>query len=517
MEFGPGKAYTRWVNRVLQAIRGRPVLVGMLALGLAWRLFLAWRFYGWEEDDYGNLARSFAVAHGGLSELAVSHLPLYYLVNAGLIRIFGHAEVVCVGTSMVCGLIAMGLAMDLARRVAGARAELLTGLVLLIQGEFALYAATSLREPMYTALGLAGVWLLVRGRTVWAGVFMACTMLVRADAMLTFWAGYLLLTVPRKRATIKPFLAGAACLIAVLVGWSVWSKPETGSWLFFAPQLYANLDFGGLEEGLSWSVFLRQGVEVCVGLVTHVLPRKVGWPLLLAALWAVTLVARRRLWDRAAVAVALFFALHMGFWLGTGLCFQHGIEHNLYWKWLYVSVPFLTLTAVFGLDDLVERLDDRRAGLGKILLAAALAWFVVCAALETRFQIRRADDLYYPQVELARWIEAEIPPGEALIVDNVPRSYLNRRHHGYVLLSWFDIEDEIKPGSRFQFDALLGKEEVVYALWFREGWTRAPTVAPFLSVPEPVELYYYRLEPERWDDAYGWIWWQVLPVEDLQE
>ena len=500
------------MNRLPTTLRERPVLLAMLALGLAWRVFLAWRFYGWEEDDYGNLARSFSVAYGGLEQLAVSHLPLYYLVNAALIRVFGHAEVVCVATSMFCGLAAMGLAMDLARRIAGPRAELMAGIVLLVQGEFALYASTSLREPMYTAIGLLGVWLLVRRHTVWAGAAIAATMLVRADAILTFWVGYLVLSVPRRRGRLRPFLAGAGCLAAVMIGWSLWARPQTGSWLFFAPQLDANLDFGGLEEGLSFWTWLSQGISVCAGLVSQILPRKVGWPLLLAALWAIGMVARRRVWGRTAVPVVLFLALHLGFWLGTGMVFQHGIEHNLYWKWLYVSVPFLTLTAIIGLDDLAERLDSRRAGLGKALIVVALVWFVVCAALETRFHIRRADRLYYPQVELARWIEAEVPAGTTMVVDVLPRSYLTRRHHPYRLLSWYDIEEQIEPGDREAFDALLGREEVRYIMWFREGWTRAPRVAPFMDEPVVLELDQHRLRPLRSDDAYGWIWWKVEPM-----
>jgi len=487
----------------------------MLVLGLAWRLLLASQFYGWEEDDYGNLARSFLGAYGGPRAVGVTHLPLYYLVNGVLIRVFGHAEVVCVATSMVCGLVAMGLAMDLARQVGGKRAELLVGAVLLFQGEFALYAATSLREPMYTALGLAGVWLLARRRPVWAGVAMAATMLVRADAIITFWTGYLILTVPRRRESIGPFLAGMACLVAVLAGWSLWSRPSTGSWLFFAPQLNANLDFGGVEEGLTPEGFLRQGFTIVLGLVTEVLPRKFGWPLVLAALWGIQLAARRRMWNRTAAAIFLFLALHLGFWLGTGFFFQHGIEHNLYWKWLYVSVPFLALAAIFGLDDMVDHLERRLAGLGKVVLAVTLVWFAVSAALETRFQIRRSEQLYYPQVELARWIEREVPPGTTLILDHLPRSYLDRRHHDYSILSWFDIEDEIEPGNRTQFDALLGEQEVRYILWFREGWTRAPTVSPYLDAHEPVDLGQHHLEPERWDDAYGWIWWKVEPSSDL--
>jgi hypothetical protein len=501
------------VVKLLNAIRSRPVLVGFVAVAFVSRVLISLRFHGWEEDDYGNLARSFAVASGGLGELTVSHLPLYYVVNAALIRVFGHAEIVCVATSLVCGVAALGLAMDLARRMAGPRAEILVGTVLMVQGEFALYSSTSLREPMYSMLALLGLWWLVRGHVTRSGAAMAATMLVRADAMVTFWPAWMLLSLPRKRDAIGPFLGGLACLAAVVIGWSLWSRPETGSWLFFAPQLYANLTFGGLDEQVTLAAFLRHGAEVCTGLLTVVLPKKFGWPLLVAALWTVLLVARRRLWDHGVVATTLFLALTLGFWLGCGFVFQHGIEHNLYWKWLYASVPLLTLVAVVGLLDIVERLDARWGTTpGRLLVTVTLAWFAVCAALDIRYQVNRADEWYLPQVELAQWIEAEVPPGTAIILDNVPRSYINRRDHGYKLLSWFDLE-EVNPNGDVQgFDGILDLQEVRYVLWFRETWTRAATVAPFLGNDEPVILPRHELVPLRHDDAYGWAFYEVNPL-----
>ncbi len=503
---------------LLHAMRGRKVLVGFTIAAFVSRVLLALRFHGWEEDDYGNLARSFAVASEGLGELTVSHLPLYYVVNAVLIRVFGHAEVVCVATSLVCGVAALALAMDLARRMAGPRAEVLVGAVLLVQGEFALYSSTSLREPMYSALALLGLWWLVRGFTTRSGAAMAATMLVRADAMVTFWPAWMLLSLPRKRDRIRGFLGGLACLLAVVLGWSLWSRPETGSWLFFAPQLYANLTFGGLDEQITLADFLRNGFDVCSGLLLVVLPAKFGWPLLIAAFWTLLLVLRRRLWDPGVVAATLFGALSLGFWFGCGFAFQHGIEHNLYWKWLFASVPFVTLVAVVGLLDLVERLDARFGPTpGRALVALTLLWFAVCAAIDIRFQVDRADEWYLPQVQLAQWIEAEVPPGTAIILDNVPRSYVNRRDHGYRLLSWFDLEEVNPYGTRDGFDGILEIQDVRYVLWFRETWTRASTVAPFLGDDEVVDLPTHRLVPLRHDDAYGWAFYEVELVGRVKE
>ena len=497
-----------WLSRSLQA---RTTLFALLFAALLWRLFLASRFYGWEEDDYGNLARSFSVAHGG--DLAVSHLPLYYLVNAALIRVFGHAEIVCIGVSLVCGLVAMGLAMDLARRAGGEKAELVVGLILLLQAEFALYSASSLREPMFAALGLLGIWLLLKKRPVLAGAAMAATLLVRPDAVITFWPGYLLLAFPRRRQDWRGFLGGGACLVAVIVGWSIWSRPETGSWLFFAPQLDANLTFSGRDSEVTLTEFAIRGAKIAGGLLTVVLPSKVGWPLLIGALWSVVLVATRQMWGRPVIFATIFFGLSMVFWLGSGFVFQHGLQHNLYWKWLYVTVPLLTISATFGLLDLAERIGRARTWVGRGLIGISLAWFAVCAVSDTRFQVRRADELYRPQVELARWIEKEVPPDTAIIVDIVPSNYLNRRRHDFTLLSWYDLEEQYPHGSREEFDQLLTQEQVKYVMWFREGWTRAPDVAPFLEENVVIELTTLRLTPMQWDDAYGWSWWKVEPMD----
>jgi len=497
--------------QLLGTIRARSTLLSLLLVALLWRVFLALRFYGWEEDDYGNIARSLSVANGG--DLSVSHLPLYYLVNAALIRVFGHADIVCVGVSMACGLLAMGLAMDLARRAGGAKAELVVGLILLVQAEFALYSATSLREPMYAALGLLGIWLLLKKRPVLAGAAMAATLLVRADAVIAFWPGFLLLAFPRRRYDMRGFIGGVACLVAVVVGWSLWSKPLTGSYLFFAPQLDANLTFGGRDGELPLLDFVIRGAKISLGLLTVVLPSKVGWPLLIGALWSVVLVVSRQMWGRPVIFATIFFVLSMVFWLGSGFAFQHGLEHNLYWKWLYVTVPLLTISATFGLLDLADRIGAQRAWLRWGLIGGSLAWFAVCAASDTLFQIRRADELYRPQIELARWIEDTVPAKTAIIIDLVPSNHLNRRKHDFKLLSWYDIDEQFPTGTRDEFDRILEIEQVEYVMWFKEGWTMAPLVAPFLDEPVVVELLTHRLTPMQWNDAYGWSWWKVERIK----
>jgi len=494
--------------------RGRPfrdnaVLLGFLAAGLLWRLVLALRFFGWEEDDYSNLARSYAVAFEGFGELSVSHLPLYYLVNAALIRVVGHADVVCKGTSLLCGLAAMARAMLLARRAGGRLAEIFCGAILLVQPEFALYASSSLREPMYAALGLAGVWWIIQRRPLLAALAMIGALLVRAEAFATFWPGYLLLIGARGRGTRRRFFAGLGLMAVTLILVSWWAKVGSGSWLLFAPQLQANLDTGGVAEARPLGEFLTRGARVSTGLALLVLPGKVGWPLVLLAGWGAIQVARKQIWNRTAVVVALFFVLNLGVWLGLGFVIQHAITHNLYWKWLYATVPLLALTAAFGLADVAERLGGWRRWQAWGTIGATLAWFLVCAGVETVEQIRRADELFLPQLRLAREIERTVPPGTALIVDHIPASYLSRRAHGYELVSWFDLAEEYGDGSPDGFDDALAVHDVRWVMWFEEGWTMAPAVAPFLGGDERVVLRDHVLEVQKREDRYGWVWYRV--------
>jgi len=490
------------------------LLLSFLAVAAVYRVALALRFYGWEEDDYANLARSAAVAYNGLDCVPISHMPLYYLVNGGLIRVFGHAEIVCTGTSMVCGLAAMAFAMLVARKLGGARLEGLVGLILLVQPEFALYSSTSLREPMYAALGLAGLWLLVTQRRALAGLAMGGTLLVRPEAVLVFWPVFLVLAFPRERKQLWGFCAGLGCMLAVLLLWTLWVHAATGSWLYVSPQLAPNLATSG-GTGIEHRS-LERGLWVVYYLVSWLLPSRLGWPLLVAAALGLGLLARR--WrEPAALGVVMMLLLTLGFWLAMGLVFQHHPAHNLFWKWLVAPVPLLTLAGAVGLlaaaDGLARLRWDRAMRLGvhrwagPAVLALALVWFAVNAVEQTRAQIHRADELFLPQVELARHIERDLPPDEVIILDEIPANYLARQLHDYRILDWRDVEPH--AGTYDRFEAVLLEHDVEYVLWFRSEWIRASSAAPVLGGLDRVVLDQLILDPLLREDRYGWVWYRV--------
>ena len=493
--------------------RNAPLLC-FVAVAALYRVVLAWRYYGWEEDDYANLARSVAVAYNGLECVPISHMPLYYLVNAGLIRVFGHAELVCTATSMISGLAALVFAMLIARKLGGKRLEGLVGLILLVQPEFALYASTSLREPMYVALGLAGLWLLVNERRVLAGLAMGGTLLVRPEAVLVFWPVYVILGFPRHRRQLVGFSVGLGCLLATLALWTLWVHAATGSWLYVSPQLAPNLATTG-GTGIAHRT-LERGLWVGYYMVSWLLPSRMGWPLLVGAALGVVLLARR--WrDQASLGVVLALALTLVFWLSMGLVFQHHPAHNLFWKWLVAPVPLLAIAGGVGLLAVVDGLArlrwDRamRLGIhrwaGPALLALTLVWFGYNAVKQTRAQIERADELFLPQVELARYIERELPPDEVLILDEIPANYLSRQLHDYRIVDWRDVEPY--AGTPERFEAVLLEQEVEYVLWFRAPWIRATTAAPFLGGQGRVVLGQLMLDPLLREDQYGWVWYRV--------
>ena len=46
-------------------------------------------------------------------------------------------------------------------------------------------------------------------------------------------------------------------------------------------------------------------------------------------------------------------------------------------------------------------------------------------------------------------------------------------------------------------------------MWFKEDWTQAPEIAPFLSDGGQWEYNGVRLEEQQREDQYGWIYFQV--------
>ncbi|MEC8422581.1 MAG: hypothetical protein VX000_02325, partial [Myxococcota bacterium] len=150
------------------------LLVGVGLLALAWRLFLASRYAGWEESDYGNLAMVRGVLDGGFLHYDMNHMPGYYALGAVVLSVVGDAVLAARAVSMIGGVAAAVVATAWTHRHVGRPAAWIVGALLIVQPEFALYASSSLREPVYAAFVVGCLSALSNERLGFAGVLAAC-------------------------------------------------------------------------------------------------------------------------------------------------------------------------------------------------------------------------------------------------------------------------------------------------------------------------------------------------------
>ena len=90
---------------------------------------------------------------------------------------------------------------------------------------------------------------------------------------------------------------------------------------------------------------------------------------------------------------------------------------------------------------------------------------------ETQRQVALSDAWYRPQLDLARWIEDEVPEETPLLVDNIPACWLNRRVHPRRLVSWFDAP-------------VPSDDEAAFSQWVSDegfGWVLCEMFRPVLA------------------------------------
>ncbi len=474
-------------------------------LGGLYRLFLGSRYAGWEESDYGNLAMIEGVLQGRFLHYDMNHMPGYYGLGALVHAVVGDAVVAGRAVSLLGGLVALGFAVSLTDRLAGRRAAVLAGLLLCFQPEFALYASSSLREPVYAAFVLACLSALSRERLLWAGLAAAGAFLVRWDAALVLGATMGLAALGRSPRPRRLGLALGPLLLA-FVAWSTYTRIDHGTFAFWSHAIAVNLETGLGAEATQPHEWLAHGLTVVLGLLGRLLPWRIGWGFWLG-LWGALLLGP---WGRHGprrTALALALGL-LGFWAAVGFTGQHDPVHNLYWKWMMPLVPVLLpigAASVVAAGEALHRRLGPVAGLALVLVLTGQA--LGSYARETRRQVALSETLYRPQLQLGRWIEASVPDDLPLLVDNIPACWLNRRPHERSLTSWFDVPSA--AGDPAAFGAWLRQSGVGWVLWFREDWTQAPVVAPFLAGGGSWTDGQTALTEVAREDAYGWILFRV--------
>ena len=142
-----------------------------------------------------------------------------------------------------------------------------------------------------------------------------------------------------------------------------------------------------------------------------------------------------------------------------------------------------------------------------VLMVCGVVQAMASNIQETERQRERSEAWYRPQLELAQWIESEVPDDTVMVLDNIPACWIRRKPTSREMVSWFDVP--VPAGQPDAFAEWVQTEDVGWVLWFREEWTQAPVIAPFLAAGGVWEDGNTKLVEHSREDGYGWILYEV--------
>ena len=409
----------------LQLKQKNALLYVVLIAGCMWRLVLSFYYSGWEESDYGNLAMVYGVWESGFTHYDMNHMPGYYFFAALGLFFTDDTIVAATAASLLGGCLSFVGIVHLMRHHFGTLPALITATLLMIQPEFSLYSASSLREPVYTAFVVAALGALLRNNAVWYGTFGALAFSVRFEAPLFLVPiGLLYLSSWRKKATAMGILSGAIVL------WMLYCSVVHDTAQFWSHAAAVNVETGLGAEQESTFGWAMAGAQVVWGLFTDVVPDRFGWPL-----WAmVWMLPWFLVGSRTAKILWVWMLLMVGQWCAIAFVAQHEPQHNLYWKWFYPVTPFVAAVGGLVVPRVLGWATPRHWPVVGVIL-----YTLWVQSIETHRQFRLSERLYKPQVELGRWIEENVADSTPLLLDNIPACWIGRKPHEYTLHSWFDV------------------------------------------------------------------------------
>ena len=462
------------------------LLLAVAAAG--WRLRLRGLYFGSEEEDYGNLGLILGTLQSGFRYIETEHMPLFTTLAAAVTAITGDAEAGGELVAVAAGTASVVLTLVIGWRWLSPLAGVLAATALVAQPEAALYSATPLRIGLYGALVLGGVLAVGERRQVLGGVVLGLAFLTRFDAAFTLLPALAILAAWRRgRAPWLP----VAILAGTVAAWAAYYASQYGT-----PRFWGDVAQRNAGAELGWSTL--------VGFVGRIVPLHLG-PLFAAAAPAgLYLIWRER--DERAGWLALAGLSAFGFLILTVFLSAYDWNHNLYWKWMTTSIPFVLLAGAHAVAELMKHLGLRRAGaaVGLLLvLSSGLAY-----AAQTRSQLQRSDQWYGTQVRLMRWVEAEFPPHVAVLADLIPATWLSRTDTTRQVFLW--RQTELPDADPEAFAAFVRDHRIALVFWFREDWVGAQRMAPWLAEAEPQEVGGLRLLPVAEEPGYGFIAWQVV-------
>lgn len=490
------------------------------ALAVLYRGWLTGRYFGAEEEDWGNLGLTFGTLQSGFTYVEMEHMPLFTALAAVATALTGDAELGGEVIAVLGGAAGVGAVTWMGWRWLSPATGLIAGLLLIVQPDSALYSATPLRISSYTALTLLSVAMIGERRAWLAGLFLSLAFLARFDVLLTVVPALIVLVGMRwvqqrsngETAGERDAAGLWRALVpfaAVVLGWATFYKAKLGTWAFWGDVAARNTgEYGHLDLGAR----LGHGLETLGGVVTSVMPQHVGHAVLPLSLVGLALLIRGRARRPSEGRwLALCAAIAVGFFAITVTLSAYQPDHNLYWKWLSSLVPYLLLLAVHGAMFLVTRIASTGGGARRALAAVIALGLLAATGLdwqaETRRQLERSDLWYGTQIRLMRWVEAELPADVGIVADLIPSTYEARHAHSMRFFSW--SREDLPHGSPEKFGSWLLENRISLVIWFREDWVGATRAAPYLNGGWPVDAGPIRLVPIAREDGYGFIAYQV--------
>ncbi len=475
---------------------------GLAVLAAAYRAWLARIFWGHEEEDWANLIHIDRIAHSLRSGTAfgenfvelidLEHMPLFTWLCGSSAALVGDAQLGAGCITILMGAITVGLVTWIGWRWLSPAAGIIAGLLVTFQPEAALYASSPLRESTYHALMLGGVALVGTRRFGLATLLLALAFLCRFNIAFSILPALLLwgllqwreTPAEQRRDIIRgPMLTVAAVLLVVLA-WAAFyrSHSDSGSWVFWGGVVDKNAGRAVLDLAPNERI---EAIGLALGGVfTAVLPRHFGW---LASVLAVLGLVRLKQMPGSDIQAARWLRLAglstLALFAITAVVSAYPPDHNLYWKWLCPSVPYLALFAAHAAVQLLTQLRQREPFGRNAALAAALVLALSTAwdySNQTRHQVGLSEEYAGTQVRLARWVEDDWPAGTAVLTafGEIAHLYLSSRPSAPRAFDWLQHAPRDDRGA---LGAWLEANRVGLLLWYHEEWTGASDVAGFLA------------------------------------
>ncbi|MEE2829638.1 MAG: hypothetical protein VX498_10660 [Myxococcota bacterium] len=501
--------------------------LGLGALALVYRAWLTRIYWGHEEEDWGNLQMIRGILDNPLGQVETEHMPLFTWFSAAVSALAGDPQLGGEILAVCCGAGVVAITTWIGFRWFSPIVGVLGGLLLCFQPESALYSASPLRESLYTFLMMSGVLLVGGRRFPPGGAVLALAFLARFNIAFSILPALTLWIIQIERTpegSVRLAFRGgrrgliALGLVACTVGaWAIYYYLENETWNFWGGVVARNT--GNAVTDLFVEERIRAVLGAVLGLLLVVLTSHAGWLVVpLAALGVVRLSRAPRHNEDAARWLRLCGLGTVGLLVLTALLSTYDWRHNLYWKWLTPTVPYLCLFAVHGgrilVDGIVSHPLVRRGSfletvpprvVGILLALVALGVTADGYRNETHRQITVSNDMYGTQVRIAQWLEEEWEAEAGVLTwsASIPAAYLQRKPSEIRVRSW---NDESLPGdSPAELGRWLTEERIGLVIWYAEEGTGAREAAGFLESGQEQQLGPALLKPLVLEDDYGTI------------